>query len=73
MLLLILYLPLIGAIVSGFFGYLIGRAGSFLVSTLSLLISFFFSLFLLFDVFFYYNVYYISLGPWINSGIFEIN
>lgn len=72
MLLLILYLPLIGAFVSGSFGFLIGRAGSFLVSTTSLVVSFFISIFFLFDVLFYYDVHYISLATWIDSGTLSV-
>ena len=72
MLLLILYLPLIGSIVSGGFGFIIGRAGSFIVTITSLAISFCFSVVFLFNVIFYHDVRYLALGFWINSGTLSI-
>jgi NADH:ubiquinone oxidoreductase subunit 5 (subunit L)/multisubunit Na+/H+ antiporter MnhA subunit len=71
--LLILYLPLLGAVISGFFGYIIGRAGSFFISTGALAVSLFFSIYFLSDVFFYYDIEYLNLGPWIHSGLFCID
>jgi hypothetical protein len=51
--LLILYLPLLGAVISGFFGYIIGLAARFFISTNALAVSSLFSLFIFYQLFFF--------------------
>ena len=73
MLLLIVFLPILGSIASGFFGFYIGRKGSVFITTLTTFLSFFFSLITLYDSIKYEYEYVIYLATWINSGLFNCN
>ncbi len=71
LLLSIIFLPLLGSIAAGFFGFYIGRQGSVVITTLTTFLSFSFSL-----IIFYYSItfeyeYIIYLATWINSGLFN--
>lgn len=73
MYLLIIFLPLFGAVCSGFFGYYIGYKGSSLITTLCITITFFLSCFSFYEVGLAGSVCYISLFDWINLEIFKIS
>ena len=73
MYLLILALPLIGSIATGFFGRFLGRYGASLLSSLSVIVSLLFSLCAFYEVSFLKTVCYINLMDWIFSGMFYIS
>ena len=67
------FLPLIAAFISGFFGRIIGDRAAQIVTSSALVISFFISLLILNDVAFEGNVYQVQLLTWISSGSFEVS
>ena len=67
------FLPLIAAFISGFFGRIIGARAAQIVTSSALVISFFISLLILNDVAFEGNVYEVQLLTWISSGSFEVS
>lgn len=71
--LLIIFLPLFGSIISGLFGFYIGRTNSVIITTLTTSLSFFFSLIIFYNstLFQYGNIIY--LMKWINCGLFTCN
>lgn len=73
MLLSIIFLPLLGSIASGFFGFYIGRKGSVFITTLTTFLSFIFSLIIFYDSITLEYEYLIYLATWINSGLFNCN
>lgn len=73
MLLSIIFLPLLGSIASGFFGFFIGRKGSVIITTLTTFLSFLFSLIIFYDSITLEYEYLIYLATWINSGLFNCN
>lgn len=73
MLLSIIFLPLLGSIASGFFGFFIGRKGSVIITTLTTFLSFLFSLIIFYDSVTLEYEYLIYLATWINSGLFNCN
>ncbi len=73
MLLSIIFLPLLGSIASGFFGFFIGRKGSVIITTLTTFLSFLFSLIIFYDSITLDYEYLIYLATWINSGLFNCN
>ena len=70
---LIVLLPLIGAIIAGFFGRLIGDRGAMLVTCGALLISAALSCIVFYDVAFAGNARVTELFTWIDSGSFEVS
>ena len=73
MLLSIIFLPLLGSVAAGFFGFYIGRKGSVFVTTLTTFLSFMFSLIILYNSIKFEYEYIIYLTTWINSGLFNCN
>ena len=73
MYLLIIFLPLMGSIISGFLGSQIGSIGAMLLSSGSLFFSCIFSYIIFFDVALCQSPVYIKLFTWINSGIFDVS
>ena len=73
MLLLIIFLPLLGSFVAGFFGFYIGRKGSVFITTLTTFLSCIFSLFVFNESIQNNYEYIIYLFTWINSGLFNCN
>jgi proton-translocating NADH-quinone oxidoreductase chain L len=73
MLLSIVFLPLLGSITAGFFGFYVGRQGSVFITTLTTFLSFIFSLIILKDSIIFQYEYVIYLATWINSGLFTCN
>ncbi len=67
------FLPLIAAFISGFFGQIIGDRAAQIVTSSALVISFLISLLILNDVAFEGNVYQVQLLTWISSGSFEVS
>ena len=73
LLLSIIFLPLLGSITAGFFGFYVGRQGSVFITTLTTFLSFFFSLIILYNSITLKYEYLIYLATWINSGLFNCN
>ena len=73
LLLSIVFLPLLGSIASGLFGFYIGRKGSVFITTLTTFLSFIFSLIIFYDSITSEYEYLIYLATWINSGLFNCN
>jgi len=73
MYLLLILLPIIGSFFAGLFGRYIGPKGSALLTTCCLCITFFLSVFLLYEVVLIGCYTYIKLGTWINSEILQVD
>ena len=70
---LILFLPLIAAIVAGFFGKLIGDKNSQIITCLFTSVSAIFSFIILYKVIFLSYENNLLLATWINSGELKVN
>nr|YP_009490437.1 NADH dehydrogenase subunit 5 [Gracilaria textorii]AWH62602.1 NADH dehydrogenase subunit 5 [Gracilaria textorii] len=73
MYLLILWLPLLGSIFSGFLGRYLGHKGSSIISVICVFLSMFLSLIAFYEVGFMGLNYCIMLSPWIEVGILRIS
>lgn len=71
--LLIVLLPLVGALISGFFGFFIGRHGSAIISTISVAISFILSCLAFYEVGILGHVSHVTLFSWVQTGYLEVN
>ncbi len=69
----IVFLPLVGAIIAGFFGRQIGDKPSMYTTSALLIVSAVLSAFVLYDVAFQGNARVTELFTWIDSGTFEIS
>ena len=72
MLTLLVFLPLIGSLLSGLFPSFLGKKGILWVPTILCLVSFIFSVILLFNAI-SGDSYTIILGNWINSGNLKVS
>jgi NADH-quinone oxidoreductase subunit L len=70
---LLLFLPLLASIISGFFGKIIGDRNSEIVTSLFVSISAFLSLFLFYQVIINNYESNIVIATWINSGSLDVN
>ena len=73
MMLLIIFLPLIGAIVSGLFSRYIGRTGSAALTTILMFINVFITLIMFYKVSYLRRLYFLNMGTWIYSDLFQVN
>nr|YP_010555050.1 NADH dehydrogenase subunit 5 [Kappaphycus malesianus]UYR20471.1 NADH dehydrogenase subunit 5 [Kappaphycus malesianus] len=73
MYLTILFLPLVGSLISGLGGRWLGCWGSGLYSTLCVFFSFLMSLVAFYEVGLCGVSYHITLGTWLESGILKVN
>lgn len=73
LLLTLIFLPFLGSIASGLFGFYIGRQGSVFITTLTTFLSFIFSLILLYNSIINEYEYFIYISKWISSGLFNCN
>lgn len=73
MYLLIVFLPLIGSIISGFFGRFIGKKGAGIITVSCLLITAFLSLCSFYEVGLSSSPVYINLFTWIDSEMFHVS
>lgn len=69
----IVFLPLIGALIAGFFGSRIGDKGAQFVTCSALVISALLSWLVFFDVALGHHTYHVDVLSWINSGDFNVN
>ena len=72
-LLLIVFLPLLGSIISGLGGKFLGHKGSVILSINSVFFCFLFSRLGAYNNIYLEKNYYILLAPWIHSGILNCN
>jgi NADH-quinone oxidoreductase subunit L len=70
---LIIFLPLIGSIISGFFGKFLGSRNSEILTSLFVSISAIFSFLIFYKVFNESYTNNLNLLTWINSGTFNVN
>jgi len=73
MYLLILGLPLLGALITGFGGRFLGRYGSSILSTSCVIFSAILSILAFYEIGFCETTCYVSLGSWIESGTLKIS
>nr|YP_009295185.1 NADH dehydrogenase subunit 5 [Dasya binghamiae]AOH77197.1 NADH dehydrogenase subunit 5 [Dasya binghamiae] len=73
MYLTIIFLPLIGSLITGFGGRWLGYYGASLISTSCVSISMVLSLLGFFEIGLANNNIYLTISPWISSGIFELS
>ena len=71
--LLIIFLPLIGAIVSGLFSRYIGRTGSAALTTGLMFINVTITLIMFYKVSVLRRLYFLNIGTWIYSDLFQVN
>lgn len=69
----IILLPLLSAILCGFFGRYFGSKGTRIISIHLMLPVFFFSLNAFYNVGFLKNPYYINMGSWIQSDFLQVD
>lgn len=67
----VVFLPLLGAVIAGFFGRVIGDRGAYWVTSTFLCISALLSCALFYDVALLGNPRTVELVQWVNSGVFE--
>lgn len=73
MILLVILLPIIGSLVSGFFGRYIGYVVSKQIATLCCIISALLCYYIYIDVMMYNNIYSINIGKWIYIESIEVD
>ena len=70
---LIILLPLFSSICTGFFGFALGVKGAVIITSTSLFIAAFLSIFCLYKIGFLLKPMYINLISWIDSGLFSVD
>ena len=73
LLLTLIFLPFLGSVAAGLFGFYIGREGSVFITTLTTFLSCVFSLIILYNSIINEYEYFIYISNWINSGLFNCN
>lgn len=73
MYLLIIFIPLLSAIISGFFGRKIGEKGAGIITTLLIMVTCIISYSILYEVGINGAPTYIKLWNWMESGLFSVN
>nr|YP_004564318.1 NADH dehydrogenase subunit 5 [Phytophthora andina]ADK76266.1 NADH dehydrogenase subunit 5 [Phytophthora andina] len=73
LLLILIFLPFLGSVAAGLFGFYIGRKGSVFITTLTTFLSCIFSLIIIYNSITNEYEYIIYISNWINSGLFNCN
>nr|YP_010394280.1 NADH dehydrogenase subunit 5 [Phytophthora cryptogea]DAZ88288.1 TPA_asm: NADH dehydrogenase subunit 5 [Phytophthora cryptogea] len=73
LLLTLIFLPFLGSVAAGLFGFYIGRKGSVFITTLTTFLSCLFSLIIIYNSITDEYEYIIYISNWINSGLFNCN
>jgi len=73
LLLTLIFLPFLGSVAAGLFGFYIGRKGSVFITTLTTFLSCIFSLIIIYNSITNEYEYLIYISNWINSGLFNCN
>lgn len=69
---LIVFIPIISALIAGFYSWQLGQKGSILITNCGMLITSVLSWNLFYTITLNNNIYYLVLGRWITSGTFSI-
>ncbi|MAU42052.1 MAG: NADH-quinone oxidoreductase subunit L [Kordiimonas sp.] len=69
----IVFLPLLGSIIAGFFGHAIGKRGAQLITSSFLVISALLSMVAFYNIALGHGVVHVEVLPWIKSGDFELS
>jgi len=73
LLLTLIFLPFLGSVAAGLFGFYVGRMGSVIITTLTTFLSCIFSLIIVYNSITEGYEYIIYISNWINSGLFNCN
>ena len=73
MILIVILIPLFGALFSGIFSKKIGRQGSVMITTSLLCLNVIITSYIFFKVAICQNIYFLKVANWITSDLFEIN
>nr|AZL92975.1 NADH dehydrogenase subunit 5 [Peronospora effusa]AZL93043.1 NADH dehydrogenase subunit 5 [Peronospora effusa] len=73
LLLTLIFLPFLGSVAAGLFGFYIGRKGSVFITTLTTFLSCIFSLIIIYNSITNEYEYFIYISNWISSGLFNCN
>ena len=73
LLLTLIFLPFLGSVTAGLFGFYIGRKGSVFITTLTTFLSCLFSLIVIYNSITYEYEYIVYISNWIDSGLFNCN
>nr|YP_010394791.1 NADH dehydrogenase subunit 5 [Phytophthora versiformis]DAZ89228.1 TPA_asm: NADH dehydrogenase subunit 5 [Phytophthora versiformis] len=73
LLLTLIFLPFLGSVAAGLFGFYIGRKGSVFITTLTTFLSCLFALIIIYNSITNEYEYIIYISNWINSGLFNCN
>ena len=73
LLLTLIFLPFLGSVAAGLFGFYIGRKGSVFITTLTTFLSCVFSLIIIYNSITNEYEYFIYISKWISSGLFNCN
>nr|QTV76704.1 NADH dehydrogenase subunit 5 [Phytophthora palmivora]WOX01704.1 NADH dehydrogenase subunit 5 [Phytophthora palmivora] len=73
LLLTLIFLPFLGSVAAGLFGFYIGRKGSIFITTLTTFLSCLFSLIIIYNSITHEYEYIIYISNWISSGLFNCN
>nr|YP_010507856.1 NADH dehydrogenase subunit 5 [Phytophthora asparagi]UXG55967.1 NADH dehydrogenase subunit 5 [Phytophthora asparagi] len=73
LLLNLIFLPFLGSVAAGLFGFYIGRKGSVFITTLTTFLSCLFSIIIIYNSISNEYEYIIYISNWINSGLFNCN
>ncbi|KAK1928417.1 NADH dehydrogenase subunit 5 (mitochondrion) [Phytophthora citrophthora] len=73
LLLTLIFLPFLGSVSAGLFGFYIGRKGSVFITTLTTFLSCLFSLIIIYNSITNEYEYIIYISNWISSGLFNCN
>lgn len=73
LLLTLIFLPFLGSVAAGLFGFYIGRKGSVFITTLTTFLSCIFSLIIIYSSITNEYEYFIYISNWISSGLFNCN
>jgi len=73
MYLIIIFLPLLGSLITGFFGRLLGYYGASLLATFCVFLSMCFSYFAFYEIALLNTKIFINLNTWFESGILKVN
>ena len=73
MLMLVICLPLLSALCAGFLGTILGNKGAFRLTTYTMFVNVGLCIYLFYRICIAREVYFCTLGSWINSNLFQIN
>ncbi len=73
MLLAIIFFPLLGSMCAGFLGHIIGRLGAAYMTTIIMFMNIILTGILFYKISVLQSIYFVNIGTWIYSDLFEIN